>query len=104
MIEFIDGLVDDGDGGRLELAMRAEMAELYGGFDIANPHMPVADASVLNPPAGVFLVGYEDGIAICCGGIKRLSAEACEFKRMYVVPAARGRGVARELLGALEAR
>jgi GNAT superfamily N-acetyltransferase len=104
MIEFVDGLVDDGDGGRLEFAMRTEMAELYGGFDIANPHMPVADASVLNPPAGVFLVGYEDGAAICCGGIKRLSPDACEFKRMYVVPAVRGRGVARTLLGALEDR
>jgi len=104
MIEFRDALVDAGDGGRLESAMRVEMSELYGGFDIANPHMPVADASVLNPPAGLFLVGYEDGVAICCGGIKRLAADICEFKRMYVVPAARGKGVARTLLGALEDR
>jgi GNAT superfamily N-acetyltransferase len=104
MIEFVDGLVDDGDGGRLERAMRAEMAEVYPGLEIASPHMPQAGPEVLNPPNGVFLVGYEDGVAICCGGIKRLAPEVCEFKRMYVVPAARGRGVARELLGALEAR
>ena len=36
------------------------------------------------------------------GGIKRLPDGACEIKRMYVVPQARGRGVARELLEALE--
>ena len=82
--------------------MRAEMAEVYPGLEIASPHMPQAGPEVLNPPNGLFLLGFEDGTAICCGGIKRLSADACEFKRMYVVPSARGQGVARALLGALE--
>jgi GNAT superfamily N-acetyltransferase len=39
---------------------------------------------------------------VCCGGIKRLDDQACEIKRMYVAPQARGQGVARALLGALE--
>jgi GNAT superfamily N-acetyltransferase len=34
--------------------------------------------------------------------VKELSHGTCEIKRMYVVPAARGRGVARALLAALE--
>ena len=34
--------------------------------------------------------------------IKRLDERACEIKRMYVVPEARGRGVGRVLLAALE--
>jgi GNAT superfamily N-acetyltransferase len=101
-IEFRDGRVDTGDGGRLERAMRAEMAELYQGLEIASPHMPAAGPEVLNPPAGRFVVGYLAGDPVCCGGIKRLDAEACEIKRMYVVPSARGRGVARVLLAALE--
>ncbi len=75
---------------------------MYAGLDLRSPDMPKAGPDELNPPNGSFIVGYEDGIAICCGGIKRLDQEACELKRMYVIPEARGRGVARMLLAALE--
>lgn len=80
------------------------MQTLYDGLEIGNATMPAAGPAQLNPPAGRFLVGYRDGRPICCGGIKRLDAGTCEFKRMYVVPEERGRGVARALLAALEAR
>jgi len=82
--------------------MRDEMRELYSGLDLQAPGMPKAGPDELNPPKGAFLVGYEAGVATCCGGIKRLDDETCEIKRMYVIPAARGRGVARILLEALE--
>jgi GNAT superfamily N-acetyltransferase len=104
VIQFQEGRVDAGDGGRLEAAMRDEVGELYAGLDLRAPEMPKAGPEQLNAPHGTFIVGYEDGVAICCGGIKRLDDTACEIKRMYVVPAARGRGVARVLLGALEDR
>jgi GNAT superfamily N-acetyltransferase len=104
MIEFRDGQMDSGDGGRLEAAMREEMRIVYPGLDLQAPDMPKAGPDELNPPNGVFIVGYEDEIAVCCGGIKRLDTDACEIKRMYVAPQARGRGVARILLGALEQR
>jgi GNAT superfamily N-acetyltransferase len=103
MIEFRDGRVDSGDGGALEAAMRGEMALIYDGLDLRSLEMPAAGAAELNPPRGAFLVGYEDGHPICGGGIKDLGDGICEIKRMYVVPEARGRGVARQLLGALEA-
>lgn len=96
--------MDSGDGGALEAAMRAEMALVYDGLDLQSPDMPAAGAAELNPPRGLFLVGYEDGVAVCCGGIKDLGPGVCEIKRMYVAPDARGRGVARQLLGALEER
>ncbi|HEX3616866.1 MAG TPA: GNAT family N-acetyltransferase [Solirubrobacteraceae bacterium] len=102
MIQFQEGRVDSGDGGTLEGAMREEMRELYAGLDLQGPDMPKAGPDELNPPRGAFLVGYEDGVATCCGGIKRLDDAICEIKRMYVIPAARGRGVARILLEALE--
>ncbi len=82
--------------------MRAEMRVVYPGLDLRAPDMPRAGPDELNPPNGRFLVGYEDGVAVCCGGIKRLDVEACEIKRMYVAPNVRGRGVARTLLAALE--
>jgi len=84
--------------------MREEIGALYAGLDLQSPDMPKAGPEELNPPNGAFIVGYEDEVAICCGGIKRLDDEACELKRMYVIPGARGRGVARILLAALEDR
>jgi GNAT superfamily N-acetyltransferase len=104
VIDFQDGRVDSGDGGRLEAAMREEMREVYAGLDLQAPDMPKAGPDELNPPNGVFIVGYEDGVAICCGGVKRLDDVSCEIKRMFVAPEARGRGVARILLDALEDR
>lgn len=83
-------------------AMREEMRVLYDDLDVDAPHMPAAGARELGPPRGTFLVGFDDGEPACCGGIKGLSDDACEIKRMYVAPDYRGRGVARRLLSALE--
>ena len=85
----------------LVAAMVAEMALVYGPIDV--PGMPSATPADFAPPHGTFLVGFDDdGAPVCGGGIKRLDDEAAEIKRMYVVPSARGRGLARVLLAALE--
>jgi GNAT superfamily N-acetyltransferase len=87
----------------LSAAMAAEIAEIYDGIDLDGPDMPSAGPADLGPPGGVFLVGFdEDGVAVCCGGVKALGGGACEIKRMFVVPAGRRRGLAGELLRALE--
>jgi GNAT superfamily N-acetyltransferase len=101
-VEFRRGRVDAGDGRALLAEFAAEMDALYDGLDLTAPGMPTAGPSDLGPPGGAFLVGYADGEPVCCGGVKRLSDEACELKRMYVVPPARRRGVARSLLHELE--
>jgi GNAT superfamily N-acetyltransferase len=64
--------------------------------------MPRAGASELSPPGGTFIVGYHGDEPVCCGGVKRLPDGTCEIKKMFVVPEARGQGVARALLHALE--
>jgi GNAT superfamily N-acetyltransferase len=82
-------------------AMIVDLVPLYGRIDGAGA--PRATPEDFAPPRGVFLVGYDDaGRAVCGGGVKRLGDEVGEIKRMFVVPEARGRGVARELLVALE--
>jgi GNAT superfamily N-acetyltransferase len=87
----------------LVAAMRAEIAGVYDDLDLDAADMPKAGPAELGPPGGTFLVGFDDsGQAVCCGGVKRLEDGTCEIKRMYVVPQARGRGVARELLRQLE--
>jgi len=101
-IEFRPGQVESGDGALLLQAMRDELAMLYDGLVLDGPDMPKAGPAELSPPGGSFLVGYADGRAICCGGVKRLPDGTCEIKRMFVAPDARGQGAARALLHALE--
>ncbi|MEL6635793.1 MAG: GNAT family N-acetyltransferase [Bacteroidota bacterium] len=48
------------------------------------------------------LVAYEAGVPLACGAIKPHGERAMEVKRMYVRAAARGRGIATELLRGLE--
>jgi GNAT superfamily N-acetyltransferase len=101
-IEFRVMAMDEGDAAVLAQAMRDEIAVMYDGMDLDAPTMPKAGIAELGPPHGAFLVGYRDGEPICCGGVKRLDDRHCELKRMYVAPAARGGGVGRRLLRALE--
>lgn len=61
------------------------------------------DLSVLVRPHVLFAVARDAaGRAVGCGAVV-LEAGAGELKRMFVSPAARGRGVAQRLLGLLEA-
>ena len=103
-IEFAEARVDSGPGGELIAAMRAEIGELYAGLVLDGAEMPKAGPGELGPPDGAFIVGWVAGEAICCGGYKHLPDGACEIKRMYVLPAWRGQGVARVLLHELERR
>jgi GNAT superfamily N-acetyltransferase len=80
-------------------AMEAEINRTYGG-DIADG--PSATAADFAPPTGTCLIGERDGVAVCVGAVKRLTADTGEIKRMYVAPEARGQGAARALLAALE--
>jgi GNAT superfamily N-acetyltransferase len=101
-IVFSDGDVDSGPGGALAQAMRDEIAVMYDGLELDGDTMPKAGQAELSPPTGAFLVGSVDDDPVCCGGVKRLDDRICEIKKMYVVPDARGTGLARLLLRVLE--
>ncbi|RKN81520.1 GNAT family N-acetyltransferase [Ulvibacterium marinum] len=48
------------------------------------------------------VVAYSGEVPVGCGGIKEFDANAMEVKRMYVVPEARGQGLAGKVLQELE--
>jgi putative acetyltransferase len=51
---------------------------------------------------GVFhVVESPDGVVVGCAGLLRLSAAEAELRKMYLLPAARGRGMGRLLLSRL---
>ena len=52
---------------------------------------------------GTFLVVYRDGAPVGCGALRVLDPKTAELKRMYVDPRARGQGLGRRLVAALEA-
>jgi GNAT superfamily N-acetyltransferase len=80
----------------------ADITQRYGAGD-GNPVRPTE----FDPPEGGFLVAWRGGEPVACAGWRRLAAEAfgervAEIKRMYVVPAERGTGVAAAVLAAVE--
>jgi GNAT superfamily N-acetyltransferase len=104
VLEFRDVPMDEEPAWSLSRAMVDEMSRLYDDKQIDGEDMPKATPRELGPPGGAFLVGFDGDHAVCCGGIKDLGDGACELKRMYVVPEARGAGTGRSLLTALEDR
>jgi GNAT superfamily N-acetyltransferase len=99
-LRFVGSLADRPPASVLVAAMIDELVPLYGRIDI--PGAPSATPVEMAPPGGTFLVGWEDEVAVCCGGLKRLDKATCEIKRMFVIVPARGRGIAGLLLDALE--
>lgn len=84
----------------LVTAALADLGQRYGGPGDATPVSP----SEFEPPHGTFLVAYLDGRPVGCGGWRRFgdTSDIAELKRMYTEPVARGKGVARRMLAAVE--
>jgi GNAT superfamily N-acetyltransferase len=91
----------DEPGGRAMIAgFEEDIAERYPGWTPGNA--PGITAEDVTPPDGRLVVAYADGMPSGCGAFKRLDPDHIEIKRVYVAPEARGRGVAKAIVGRLE--
>ncbi|MET9534203.1 MULTISPECIES: GNAT family N-acetyltransferase [unclassified Streptomyces] len=98
---------DHPDAVKLNDQVQLEYIERYGdGGDIT----PL-DATMFAPPAGLYLLAYDENDSpVATGGWRNqdeggdhgYSTGDAELKRMYVVREARGLGLARRILAALE--
>ena len=68
------------------------------GFEQELAELPGAYA----PPRGALLLARgEDGVALGCIALRPLSEDACEMKRLYVLPGGRGTGLGKALVAAV---
>ncbi|MFF6995667.1 GNAT family N-acetyltransferase [Streptomyces sp. NPDC008313] len=98
---------DHPDAVKLNDEVQLEYAERYGDEGDVTP----LDASMFRPPLGLYLIAYDErDRPVATGGWRAqdTNEEAysdgdAELKRMFVVREARGLGLARRILAALEA-
>ncbi|MFE3182473.1 GNAT family N-acetyltransferase [Streptomyces violascens] len=98
---------DHPDAVKLNDQVQLEYAERYGDEGDITP----LDAAMFLPPRSLYLIAYDaEGRPVATGGWRSQDANEenyhdgdAELKRMYVVPEARGLGLARRILAALEA-
>jgi len=91
--------LDTPDAGRLLGALDDYLNGLYR----AEENFLDLPAEDVSDGRGTFLVARQDGEAVGCGAVRRLSATTGEVKRMFVDDAARGRGLGSRILAELEA-
>jgi GNAT superfamily N-acetyltransferase len=99
-VRFVPCDPEEPPASELLAEMAHELNALY--WTSSRLDLPPVHAAELRPPDGVYLVAWDGELAVAGGAVRRMSDHVGEIKRMFVRPAARSRGVARELLAALE--
>ena len=96
---------DRPDGADARRCLDAYFRELAARFESGFDADEDASASLadMTPPSGLFVIARLEGEAVGCGGFKRADKATGEIKRVWTAPSARGMGVARRMLRALEA-
>lgn len=103
MIELREERPDDAQSRAFWEEYQALLRERLGPGFAPSEEIFAAD-SAFDGPGGAWLVAYEDGVPVACGGLRPLDATTAEVKRMFVTGPARRRGIGRLLLAELEAR
>jgi GNAT superfamily N-acetyltransferase len=86
------------EGVPLLNGLATEYERRYGSTD----EISSVDARGFDPPHGAFLVLLDQGLTVAGGGLRRLSPDMCEIKRMWTSPDHRRNGYASVILDALE--
>lgn len=77
----------------LEYAAQLQIDLCFQGFAAELDRL----TTVYAPPSGCLILARSGDHPIGCGAIRRLSGDACEMKRLYLRPQARGTGLGRTL-------
>jgi GNAT superfamily N-acetyltransferase len=100
-VEIVEVQPDSADAQRCLARYYAGIATRFdGGFDPILSSAPSLDEFA--PPSGTFLVVRYNEALVGCGGFKRDAGGAAYLKRMWIAPEARGLGLGKRLLKALE--
>lgn len=90
------------DFARARALIEAYAASLGIDLEFQDFSREVAHLSVeYGPPEGGLLLAEDAGNPLGCVGVRKIADGVCEMKRLYVAPAARGRGVGRALADAI---
>ena len=95
----------DPDDPAAQWCLGAYFALLGARIDGITPdHVPLPDpkADHYRPPHGAFLIAWSDTLPVACVSLRTLGPTLGEVKRLWVAPDARGQGLARRMMTAIE--
>lgn len=105
-MRIVPARLDEPDAVKLTDEVQQEYAWRYGEGD---GDITPLEPAMFEPPLGLFLLAYDDGIPVATGAWRSqedtdegYAVGDGELKRMYVIPSARGQGLARRILAMLE--
>ena len=96
----------DPDSPEALACQQAYFDEILARVSIARPeYFPLPDpgADSYRPPQGRFLVAWSDDLPVGCVALRPLDDRTAEVKRLWVHASARGQGLSRRLMAAIEA-
>lgn len=102
----LDIRLADPDSPEALSCQQAYFDEILARVAIAKPeYFPLPDpgADSYRPPQGRFLVAWSDDLPVGCVALRPLDDRIAEVKRLWVDASARGQGLSRRLMAAIEA-